>query len=666
MTSPNLEVLAIFLEEAHEKLEIVSEFVLDLEQGEFSAQAGHDSRLFLHSIKGSSGILGLDELSAAIHEIEGLLPASHDEPPGSDVVPLLVELLHKVMGLLDLQARRLNTEASNAPVGEGFTVASAAGTHDESAPRPGDSGRKRATQLRFDISRFDEVGRSLERVRRLNTRLARSEQTLGEIAGVQASTIRKNQQAIQVLGQMSQAMEGMSLERRISSIESLGMGFRTSILEGEVLSDDSVLDLVRQVESLTRDLGRQWKVLARSLGSALSTLNTIDHLTPSVRPVQRELRRNTRDLDNIVTDVSLRFQELRMIPASQIFGRFRREGRQLASRLDKDVDIAVAETDAEVDGSLMDVLSEPLLHMLRNSLDHGIEGRDERERKGKPGRAQIQILAEFRPGQLKIVVCDDGRGIDPAVIRHKIVERCLVDKDAAARMPDEDILEWIFHPGFSTRETTSEISGRGVGMNVVRERIVEAGGSVRIQSDPGQGTTIELTLPLGLTTIDAVLVEEDGQIYCVPLKAVVGVAPELDAPAVGSSGKGLMRWMDHDLPVSSLSLTVSGRREVHQEGASNSKPESKGGPVSGVILGRGWPPTICIGVSRLLGNRKLVLHSLGEPLRSLSLFIGGSVLSAGRSVLVFNPEILMTHAVESAGASGVLGVSSDSSPAAGS
>jgi two-component system chemotaxis sensor kinase CheA len=326
-----------------------------------------------------------------------------------------------------------------------------------------------------------------------------------------------------------------------------------------------------------------------------------------------------------------------MIPIDQIFGRFRRQGRELSSRLKKDVDFVYDDSNAEVDGSYMDILSEPLTHILRNAMDHGMEDAADRIAQGKPARGRMEIASEFSPDAFKLVVRDDGRGIDPAVVRRKIVEKGLISEHEAARLSAPQLIEWIFHPGFSTRDEASEISGRGVGMNVIRERITQAGGTLRLHSVPRQGTTLEILLPMGLTTLDAILVEEDRQMFALPLSSVLGVVPAVER------GKST-RWRELEIPVLELRECLAPPPPpVEEPGPAARRPK---GPVTppaprpGLVLGRENAPAQCVCVDRLMGKRKLIYRTLGEPFRSLALYSGGAVLSSGASVLILDPRVL--------------------------
>lgn len=639
MTS-EVDHLVLFLQEAHEQLEAVSEYILDLERGQADAAGGRECRRALHSVKGNAGMSGLNELMSVIHELEELFPSDHGKTPEPESVGRIIELFHRVNGLLEQVA--LKIEGAQASGSGQATPGGAADAPPEDGAAKAVTAPRTGVSLRFEIERLDSVGTAFDSIRDVNPTLARIHQNLARLSELQAMNTRQMSQAVAVLQGLKVEMDEDPLGDRVGRLGVLGGSLRRRVLGGEPLTGEAVLELVREVESLARDLGRARNVQRSTLDGGLSLLEGLGEKSPSLAPVQRKLRSCARDLERQMTEASLKFQQLRMIPIEQIFGRFRRQGRELSSRLRKDVDFVYETSDAEVDGSYMDILSEPLLHILRNAMDHGMEDAGERVAQGKPARGRMEISAEFSPDAFKLLVRDDGRGIDPTVVRRKIVEKGLVSEHEASRLTAPQVIEWIFHPGFSTRDEASEISGRGVGMNVIRERITQAGGALRLHSVPRKGTTLEILLPMGLTTLDAILVEEDGQLYGIPLSSALGVLPSVER-------KISTRWREHEIPVLDLRECLIGKPRGEEPPTANAPAPVAGRPAKappppaarpGVVLGRALEPALCICVDRLMGKRKLIYRTLGEPLRSLALYGGGSVLSSGASVLILDPRVL--------------------------
>jgi two-component system chemotaxis sensor kinase CheA len=192
-------------------------------------------------------------------------------------------------------------------------------------------------------------------------------------------------------------------------------------------------------------------------------------------------------------------QDLRLQPIGMVFKRFPKVVRQLARKLGKDVELVIAGADTDLDRSVADALVDALVHLLRNAVDHGVGTPEERRHRGMPARGRITLEASRRDGCVCVTVSDDGRGIDPAALRRRAVDQGLLDAVDAARLDVAGCLDLVFRPGFSTATTASEISGRGFGMDVVRTRLAELGGSVELRSTPGHGTQVELRIPQSRT-----------------------------------------------------------------------------------------------------------------------------------------------------------------------
>jgi two-component system chemotaxis sensor kinase CheA len=239
----------------------------------------------------------------------------------------------------------------------------------------------------------------------------------------------------------------------------------------------------------------------------------------------RELAREIKDRHALVNRIAEEMQgavmSVRMLPVDHVFQRFPRLVRDIARRFGKHVELVVEGGDTEADKNVIEALADPLIHMVRNSLDHGIEPPKERAAAGKPSSGIIRLTASQDNDNVLIRVTDDGRGIDPAAVRRKAVEKGLVDPERAAAMSDEEAAMLVFAPGFSTAATVSDISGRGIGMDVVRSAVEKVGGRVTLSSRKGAGTTVELTLPLSMAVSRIMMVECRGRLFGVPMALVV-------------------------------------------------------------------------------------------------------------------------------------------------
>jgi len=319
--------------------------------------------------------------------------------------------------------------------------------------------------------------------------------------------------------------------------------------------------------------------------------------------------------------------QMRMMPIGGALQRFPRLVRDLARQLDKEVEIVVTGEETETDKTIIERLGEPLTHLVRNSLDHGIELPAEREKAGKPRVGKLTLAARHDGDSVVLDIADDGRGIDPARIKTKAVERGVLDAAAAARISDEDTLQLIFAPGFSTAEKITDVSGRGVGMDAVRRDIESLGGRVTILNRPGQGSTMRLTLPVTMAVSRVLTVRVGDERYGVPVEKVVGVV------RVGLNELTTIRhdrvfvWRGKLLPVLDLGSVL---------GAGAVSAGARGELAILVVEAAGQ--TVALAVDAFEADVDVVLKPLQGILAECRGFAGTAILGDGRALLVLDPE----------------------------
>jgi len=333
---------------------------------------------------------------------------------------------------------------------------------------------------------------------------------------------------------------------------------------------------------------------------------------PGLSQAMQELTRSSQALQAMVMQV-------RMIPVDAVFMRFPRLVRDLSSKLGKDVELTLVGKDTELDRTVVEALGDPLVHLIRNSLDHGLEPPDDRAAAGKPKAGTLEISARHAGGNVVIEVRDDGRGIDPVKVGRRAVERGLIGAEAAAALDAKGAAELLFQPGFSTAEVTSDISGRGVGMDAVRTMIRELGGEVTLTSEVGQGTVAQIRLPLTLAIMAALLVEAGGQPYAIPLDRVERTLRLADQTVRSVAGRRMLVLRDGVLPLLDGASALGGRPA---EGADHA------------VIVRGQDRRLALAVTRLVGQRELVTRPLPPGVAGSAAVSGGAVLSDGRIALI--------------------------------
>ncbi len=326
---------------------------------------------------------------------------------------------------------------------------------------------------------------------------------------------------------------------------------------------------------------------------------------------------------------------MRLIPFSSIAPRLERTVRELCHRLGKKVDLVVEGGDVSIDRSILEELTDPLQHILRNSIDHGVEPPEERAAAGKPASGRIVIGLTRHEERVALRVEDDGRGIDPAALRRVAVERRFVGREAAESLSDEEAVQLITLPGFSTAHRTTEISGRGVGMDVVQTQVRKLGGRLHIRSRAGLGTRFEMDLPLTVTVTRAFLCRAAGEIYAVPVSIVLRTLALRPERIQGSRGERVVQDENEIVTVLVLSGLLT---------------DAAGAPDPAAIpalIYRVGPKAYALAVDEILGEEEIVVKPLKHPLELLPHYSGAAILNDGRIALILDPTNL-AHAARAA------------------
>ena len=332
----------------------------------------------------------------------------------------------------------------------------------------------------------------------------------------------------------------------------------------------------------------------------------------------------------VLSDLQRSVMKIRMVPVEQLFRRFPRMVRDVAKQCGKDVDLVMSGQDTDLDKSLLDVIAEPLTHLVRNAVSHGIESAEERVRAGKPARGTIRLTSYHHGNQVIVEISDDGRGIDAQVVKSKAVEKGLIAAEEAERLSESDILALVFTPGFSTAEEITEVSGRGVGLDVVQTVLHRLKGSVDIETRVGHSTTFRLKLPLTLAIIKALLFRVEQRLYAVPLNAVAEIARARESDVHQVHNYEVLQLRDRVLPLVRLG------RAPGAGTAASAKifvlVISMGDRKLGLIVGS------------LDGEEELVIKALDDQTVATDLVSGASILGDGRVVLIVNlPAIVERH-----------------------
>ncbi len=370
--------------------------------------------------------------------------------------------------------------------------------------------------------------------------------------------------------------------------------------------------------------------LMNLVGELVLARNRLSQVTQSIleKYERIEMSKQVADIssqiDFVTTELQIAVMKTRMVPIEKVFNGLPLLARNLMRTTGKDVDLQIYGKETELDKSLIEELNDPLIHMLRNAIDHGIESPEERKRTGKQSKGIVIVSAERDGNYILITMEDDGRGMDAEQIKKKAVERGLITEESAREMSTSEALNLVFIPGFSMKQETTNISGRGVGMDVVKTKIAKLKGIVEIVSEYGKGTIITLKLPLTLAIIQGLLMKVADETFAVPLNTVLEIVRLEPDEIYTIQGREVMRVRDAVLPIARMSDIIGKLNAPHHSLISYA-----------VIVG--WAEKqIGLLVDSLLGQKEIVIKTLGNYLGDIPGIAGSTILGDGSVILVID------------------------------
>ncbi|MEK6540244.1 MAG: chemotaxis protein CheA [Deltaproteobacteria bacterium] len=380
---------------------------------------------------------------------------------------------------------------------------------------------------------------------------------------------------------------------------------------------DSQLSLEARTEETTlRSMSNTVRVDIRRLDNIMNTVGELSQLKASISQIADRLRiemgfkglaielsKIDKNLEKRLKELQDNMIEVRMVPVNQLFDKLMRAIRKLSREIGKEVELITSGGDTELDKLIIEDLADPLMHIIRNAIDHGIETPAEREKAGKPRAGTINLMAYPKGNHVAIEVEDDGAGMNMEVIRKKAVDRMLVDEAASHALSKEEVLEFIFLPGFSTKKEVSEVSGRGVGMDVVKKNISRISGAIDIDTEQGKGTRIILTLPITLAIIQALIITAGARKYAIPSGSVLEILNIRQGDIKTMERKEVVYLRDRTIPVLRLEQFFYRGTAARQEGERY-----------GVVVGLA-ESLLCILVDSIVEQQDIVIKSLGKLLK---------------------------------------------------
>lgn len=677
------ELRALFFESAAEVLQVINDTGLQLEKHPADEELIRGVRRAVHTLKGDSAACGFTKLSEISHELEDILTLQVAQSHGAELAEVIlsaVDLFESMLGAYQKQLEPPSVDAFRslihrllqAPVtshltGDGAPTIPASFRWNEYeglmiseavlrgeavyniALRIDPNSAMRAAAFQLVRNVLHACGTVI--ALRPEDNLAAASVEIVEAALASAHPLEhishrcripsvvadlRIEQATQaeaaehqLLGDMLEAQAAQITARAaeghdpVATKQTAGASAVAAVTESSLRVDAARIDAVM---NLVGEL-----IIGKSmLHRTLSEFDQKHARDPMRVKFAEALAFQSRILDELHKCVL----KIRMVPVEQLFRRFPRVVRDIAKLCGKDVALEIAGEHTDLDKSILDALAEPLTHIVRNAVDHGIEPADDRLACGKAARGTISLNAYHQGTQVVLEVHDDGRGIDLELVREQAVRSGLIRQDDALRLLEQDILNLIFEPGFSTAAEVTEISGRGVGMDVVRTVLDRLKGTVHISSVKREGTTIQLRMPLTLASIQTLLFRVSGRLFAVPLSSVIEITRISEQEIHRVDQKEVLRLRDQVLTL----VRLSNLSRIHAVEASDTKKKKS----YVVVIGQA-EKRFGLLVDSMVGEEELVIKALPGEIVSSDLVSGASILGDGTVVLILNVPAILTR-----------------------
>jgi len=613
-----------FTTEARELLARLSRSLLAWEKNPRDPSLLEECFRILHTLKGMAGAMGYERMATLAHTMEDTFSRAREgsltpDPEMMDVLLRGVDLLGEAVEDSEGRVDPRSADSILSSLGAAKVSPKAQkGKRKESqtAPPPAFSG---CSEVKVKLS--EKTGFKAARAMVILKEVAK----FGRIAGTRPEQAKIERSNFEFA--FSIFLEGLSEEARLKA----RVGAIPEVEAVEISSESAPPKVPRPMDARA---GEAMRVPVARLDALMNLVGELIVARENLRRIARDYRLFVLEeglirLTRVTTDLEQELMAARMVRAGDALERLPRLMRDQARTVGKEVDFTIEGSDIELDRTILDRVQEPLLHLLRNTLDHGIESPEERRGKGKPKNGKIRIGVQRTRDRVILTVADDGRGIDPAEVVKAAVQKGILSEAEAKKLSKGEIFELLGHPGFSTAQTVTQTSGRGVGLNAVRSMVASMGGRMTIDSNPGQGTSFILYLPLSLAVIRVLLVQVSGKPVAIPMSQVVENFRLLPKQVKPVRGREVFFRRDEVIPLVRLAerwgWNSSPLKQAARSGEAMTIMEIEaGGRKAGLV------------VERLLGQEEIAIVGLDRLFSSISEFTGVALLGAGKIALVLD------------------------------
>lgn len=617
------EILEDFLVEAFELVEQIDHDLVELEANPEDLELLNRIFRVAHTVKGSSSFLNFDVLTKLTHHMEDVLnKARHNE------LKITPEVMDVVLESIDMMKTLLNSIRDNgndtaigldiAPICARLTAISEGESLESVAPAKAEESEEeskeesKAEEPEVDVNKLsdDEVEAEIERL--LKVRKAEDQARRAEKKKTQETNPAPSKQATQA--------QNTTAEKKVPAAGGGSSGANM---------DQTIRVEVKRLDHLMNLIGE----LVLGKNRLLKIYDDVEERYDGEKFLE-ELNQVVSQLSIVTTDIQLAVMKTRMQPIAKVFNKFPRVVRDLGRELGKQMELEISGEETELDKSIVEEIGDPIMHMIRNSCDHGIEDPATRVANGKPEKGTVNLKAYNEGNHIVVEIADDGKGLDADVLKAKAMEKNLITEREADQMSDKEAFALIFKPGFSTAKKITNVSGRGVGMDVVKTNIEKLNGVIEIDSELGKGTVMKLKIPLTLAIIQSLLVGTQEEFYAIPLASVLETVRVPIDDIYTIEGKNVLRLRDEVLSLVRLS-DVFGVKQVLEN------TDQTYVVVIGVAESK-----LGIIVDTLVGQEEIVIKSMGEYLQNIQGIAGATIRGDGRVTLIIDVAAMMDIAKE--------------------
>jgi len=660
------ELLTDFVQEARDHLGDIESQLLKIEilGDEFDDHLVNTVFRAIHSIKGAAGFLGLATINRLSHSLENVLGAvrSHKLIPDPFNVDVMLRSADRLRDLIeniqtsnevdvDHLVQRLD-EIYDQTVAATKVGVAASTTGDERVMEQKRSGKPRVSSGRKvakpnPASSAEDLNGPKPKVRKrrtaANSRQAEEasppailfEQSGDAVARSAIALIDQSEAGVVAANASRDDIEPVATTLSQLSSENHAVNRQGDLNAGDANAKKSALPEAT-IRVGVRVLDRLMNLAGELVLSRNQLLRAIDHYAKdesSLSPIAAEL-------DQVTTELQEAIMQTRMQPIGNVFNKFPRVLRDLSAQLGKHVTLVMEGNEVEVDKTIVEAIADPLTHLIRNSVDHGIESPEVRAAAGKVAEGVVRLRAFHQAGKVVLEIIDDGAGMDAAKLRSKAIEKGVITPDQASRMSTRDSLSLIFAPGFSTAASVTSVSGRGVGMDVVKTNIEKLGGSVEIESNPGKGSTVRILVPLTLAIVPSMIIASDHYRFALPHACIVELvrADGNEKRIERVSGVEVLRIRGKLLPLVRLKQLLGFNRvEVtHAETPLSTEDQ--------IVVVEANEIRFALAVDQVLDSEEIVVKPLGRHLNNLPLLAGATILGDGKVAMILDAVGMATRA----------------------